>query len=101
MAQFYPDEDTLRPKLDEELKRAAVEGHFGNESWHAKKDGSRFWANVITMALKDENGDLQGFAKVVRDFSDRHAFPKRTTRSSSWSDTAARICWKAGCTGLI
>ena len=68
---LYPDEDALR-KLQEELKRAAGEGHVGTEGWHVKKDGSRFWANVITMALKDENGDLQGFARVVRDFSDRH-----------------------------
>ncbi len=37
-----------------------------------KKDGARFWANVVTMALKDENGKLQGFARVVRDFSERH-----------------------------
>jgi formate hydrogenlyase transcriptional activator len=69
---FYPDEDTLRVKVDEELKRAAGEGHVATEDWRVKKDGSRFWANAITMALKDENGDLQGFARVVRDFSDRH-----------------------------
>jgi len=37
-----------------------------------KKDGSRFWANIITMALKDDLGDIQGFARVVRDFSERH-----------------------------
>ena len=78
---FYPDEDTLRGKLDQELKRAASEGHVATEGWHAKKDGSRFWANVITMALKDENGDLQGFARVVRDFSDRHERDERLRRS--------------------
>ena len=78
---FYPDEDTLRAKLEEELKRAAGEGHVGNEGWHVKKDGSRFWANVITMALKDENGDLQGFARVVRDFSDRHERDEKLRRS--------------------
>jgi formate hydrogenlyase transcriptional activator len=77
---LYADEDTLRPKLDEELKRAASEGHFGNEGWHVKKDESRFWANVITMALKDENGDLQGFARVVRDFSDRHERDEKLRR---------------------
>jgi formate hydrogenlyase transcriptional activator len=37
-----------------------------------KKNGLRFWANVITVSLKDGNGDLQGFASVARDFSDRH-----------------------------
>jgi len=69
---LYAGEDALRVKLDEELKRAGAEGHFGNEGWQVKKDGSRFWANVITMSLKDGNGDLKGFARVVRDFSDRH-----------------------------
>jgi formate hydrogenlyase transcriptional activator len=80
-AGLYPSEDTLRVKLREELKRAAGEGHFGNEGWRVKKDGSRFWANVITMALKDENGDLQGFARVVRDFSDRHERDEKLRRS--------------------
>jgi hypothetical protein len=53
-----PGEDKLRIKIQEELERAAGEGHFGNEGWHLRKDGSRFWANVITKALKDENGAL-------------------------------------------
>jgi formate hydrogenlyase transcriptional activator len=78
---LYAGEDTLRVKLDEELKRAAGEGHAGTEGWHVKKDGSRFWANVITVALKDENGDLQGFARVVRDFTDRHDRDERLRRS--------------------
>lgn len=70
-ALFYPDEDAFS-KLQAKLKRGAVEGHVGAEGWHVKKDGSRFWANAITMAVKDENGELQGFARVVRDFTDRH-----------------------------
>jgi formate hydrogenlyase transcriptional activator len=78
---FYPDEDTLRARLEEELKKAASEGHAAAEGWHAKKDGSRFWANVITMALKDDHGDLQGFARVVRDFSDRHERDEKLRRS--------------------
>ena len=78
---LYPGEDTLSFKLQEELKRTAAEGHFGNEAWHLKKDGSRFWANVITMVLKDENGELQGFARVVRDFSERHERDEKLRRS--------------------
>jgi len=79
VSQCYPDEDAPR-KLQEELKRAAGEGHVGNECWHVKKNGSRFWANVITTALKDENGDLQGFARVVRDFSGRHERDEKLRR---------------------
>jgi PAS domain S-box-containing protein len=78
---LYSGDDTLRAKLDEELKRSAAEGHFGNEGRQVKKDGSQFWANVISMALKDQNGDLQGFARVVRDFSDRHERDEKLRRS--------------------
>jgi formate hydrogenlyase transcriptional activator len=74
-----PDEEAVS-KLQERLKRAAGEGHEGSEGWHVKKDGSRFWANVITQALKDGNGDLQGFARVVRDFSDRHERDEKLRR---------------------
>ena len=69
---LYPDEKGLRSKLQEHFNRAERQGHVGNEEWSLRKDGSRFWANVIMTALKDERGDLQGFAAVARDFSDRH-----------------------------
>jgi len=69
---LYHGDDTLRVKVQGELKRAIAEPNFGNEDWHSRKDGARFWANVLTVALKDENGELQGFARVVRDFTTRH-----------------------------
>lgn len=75
-ALFNPDEEALL-KLGQELERSAAEGHVGAEGWHVKKDGSRFWANVITMALRNERGELQGFARVVRDFTDRHERDER------------------------
>ncbi len=78
---LYPSEETLSVKVQEELKRTADEGHLGSEAWHVRKDGPRFWANVITMALKDENGELQGFARVVRDFSERHDRDEKLRRS--------------------
>ncbi|MDP9112361.1 MAG: sigma 54-interacting transcriptional regulator [Acidobacteriota bacterium] len=78
---LYASDDSLRAKVDEELKRAAAEGHLGNEGWQVKKDGSRFWANVITMSLKNEDGQLQGFARVVRDFSERHERDEKLRRS--------------------
>ena len=63
------------------MNRAATEGHVASEGWHIKKDNTRFWANVITVALKDEHGSLQGFARVVRDFSDRHERDEKLRRS--------------------
>ena len=69
---FEADADRGRVQLDKELKRAAVDGHVGNEGWKIKKDGSRFWANEITAVLKDVDGNLRGFARLVRDFTARH-----------------------------
>jgi len=69
---LYPTGADLNARLAEEFSRSSVEGHFGLEGWHARSDGSPFWANSITMALRDDSGNLQGFARAVRDFSDRH-----------------------------
>lgn len=80
---LYPADDALKTKLSDELKRSEEEGHFGNELWCMKKDGTRFWANIITMALKNENGELQGFARVVRDFSERHERDEKLRKSRS------------------
>lgn len=84
VSMFYPDAEAHR-QLQEKLKRAANEGHVGAEGWHLKKGGSRFWANVITSALKDSNGELQGFARVERDFSDRHERDEKLRRSRARS----------------
>jgi len=81
VSMLYPGDDALAGKLKEEFRRAALEGHTGTEGWQARKDGSRFWANAITMALRNENGELQGFARVVRDFSDRHERDEKLRRS--------------------
>jgi PAS domain S-box-containing protein len=80
VSTLHPEEDAFG-KLQEQLTRAVAEGHIGDECWQVRKNGSRFWANVITMALKDENGDLRGFASVVRDFSDRRQTDEKLRRS--------------------
>jgi PAS domain S-box-containing protein len=81
VSALYSGEAIVRGKLQEDLNRAVAEGHVGAEGWQVKKNGSRFWANAITMALKDEHGDLQGFARVVRDFSDRHERDEKLRRT--------------------
>jgi len=77
---LYPSEESPGVEPRQELERSAAEGHFGNEAWHVRKDGSRFWANAITQALRDENGELRGFARVVRDFSERHESDEKLRR---------------------
>ncbi len=80
-SSFYSDEEDEACDSREKWKRAAAEGHVGAECWHIRKDGSRFWANVITKALKNETGALQGFATVVRDFTDRHESDEKLRRT--------------------
>jgi PAS domain S-box-containing protein len=70
----------LNARLDHELNRSAANGHFGQEGWQVRRDGTQFWANCITVALRDEDGDLQGFAGAVRDFSDVYKTGEKTGR---------------------
>ena len=49
-----------------------IHDHLAYEGWHKRQDGSRFWANVLTTVLRDENLELEGYARMVRDFSARH-----------------------------
>jgi formate hydrogenlyase transcriptional activator len=70
-SRFYPQEDVAQGKPDRELKTAAAEGRFEEEGWRVRKDGCRFWANVVITAIRDEKGDLLGFSKVTRDFTER------------------------------
>ena len=68
---FYPPDDIAAGKPDHELVVAEAEGRFEDEGWRIRKDGSRFWANVIITALREADGTLVGFAKVTRDLTER------------------------------
>ena len=68
---FYPPEDIRAGKPERELHDAVEHGHAGDEGWRVRRDGSRFWADVTITAIFDDEGVLQGFAKVTRDDSDR------------------------------
>ncbi|WP_244813918.1 PAS domain-containing sensor histidine kinase [Caballeronia sp. Lep1P3] len=68
---FYPSDDIAAKKPQKELEAAASKGRIEDEGWRVRKDATRFWANVVVTALRDENGKLIGFAKVTRDMTDR------------------------------
>ncbi|MGC2279275.1 MAG: sigma 54-interacting transcriptional regulator [Candidatus Acidiferrales bacterium] len=70
-SQFYTPEDIEAGKPEQAVKTAAEQGAYEAEGWRVRKDGSRFWANVILTAVHGETGKLRGFARVTRDFSDR------------------------------
>lgn len=68
---FYPDELVQSGYVQRELEAAKRDGRFEDESWRVRKDGSRFWANVIITAIRDPDGRLLGFAKITRDLTER------------------------------
>lgn len=70
-SKFYPKEDLDAGKPEMELREATRLGSFEDEGWRLRKDGSRFWANVVITAVKDEAGNVRGFSKVTRDISDK------------------------------
>jgi PAS domain S-box-containing protein len=68
---FYPPEVAERGHPEYELEVALREGHYEEEGWRVRKDGSRFWANVLITAVFNKAGEHVGFAKVTRDTSER------------------------------
>lgn len=64
---FYPQEDVQAGKPEQVLCQAAIVGRVEAEGWRIRQDGSRFWANTVITALRDEIGNLRGFSKVTRD----------------------------------
>src|ERR1700759_1413221 len=68
---FYTPEDRAHGLPQRALQTTRDTGRFSAEGWRVRKDGSRFWALVIIDAVRDETGDLIGFAKVTRDITER------------------------------
>jgi len=76
-SRFFPSEDVQAGKPERELEKALAEGRAEDEGWRVRKDGSRFWANVVIAAVRDERGKLQGFSKVTRDVTERKRAEQR------------------------
>ncbi|HKW89973.1 MAG TPA: PAS domain S-box protein [Candidatus Acidoferrales bacterium] len=85
---FYPEDDMKRGKPAWALKQAAERGHFEDEGWRVRKDGSRFWASVVITALRDDAGRLRGFAKVTRDITERKHAEQEILRRSAELEAA-------------
>jgi PAS domain S-box-containing protein len=87
---FYPEEDILSGKPSRELEIAAREGRVEDEGWRLRKDGSRFWANVIITALRDDSGRLIGYGKVTRDFTEKIKATEALRREIAEKEEAQR-----------
>ncbi|HET6764225.1 MAG TPA: PAS domain-containing sensor histidine kinase [Longimicrobiaceae bacterium] len=79
---FYPPEDVAAGKPRMELEVASQVGWYEDEGWRVRKDGTRFWANVVITALRNEQGTLIGFAKVTRDLTERRAAELRARETA-------------------
>ena len=90
---FYPPEKVAEQFPQYELREAERTGHFEDEGWRIRKDGSRFWANVVITALRDSTGHLIGFSKVTRDLTERRAGEERAIQSARRvaAEEAARV----------
>ena len=96
---FYPPEDMQSGKPTRCLMRAASEGKFEEENLRVRKDGSQFWASVLITPLYDSAGRLYGYAKVVRDVTERKENERKmyeTERLATLGTTAAIFAHEMG-----
>ena len=79
---FYPESDIRAGKPKWELEVASKEGRLEDEGWRLRSDGTRFWANVVITALRDDHGTLVGFAKITRDLTERMEAQERALENA-------------------
>jgi PAS domain S-box-containing protein len=90
-SRFYPEEAIRSGWPKRELEMATRDGRFEDEGWRLRKDGSRFWANVVLTALRDDHGRLRGFAKVTRDLTDRRRMERLEADAQQMSEFVAML----------
>jgi PAS domain S-box-containing protein len=79
---FYGPEDLAREKPAMELEIAAREGRVEDQGWRIRKDGTQFWANTVINTLRDETGQIRGFAKITRDMTEQRAATENLRQSA-------------------
>lgn len=80
-SRFYTDEDRANRIPDNALAIAASTGKYEAEAWRVRKDGTLFWASAVIDAIRDDNGELIGFAKITRDMTERRAIQEQLNQS--------------------
>ncbi|HEX9455692.1 MAG TPA: sigma 54-interacting transcriptional regulator [Candidatus Binatia bacterium] len=83
-SQFYTAEDVVRGEPERALRLAAAAGKIEQQGWRVRKDGGRFWADVLITALRDDAGELSGFSKLTRDITERKRAEEELRRSEAY-----------------
>ena len=84
---FYTDEDRAANVPEENLAAAAEAGWIEEEGWRVREDGSRFWANVAITAILDDDGELEGYAKVTRDMTERREYEQQLREEKAFVES--------------
>jgi len=96
---FYTPEDVAAGHPEEALRTARAEGKFEDEGWRVRRDGSRFWANVLITVLLDKNGNPRGFSILTRDITERKQARERLLESERslrlLADAMPQMVWTA------
>ena len=71
LSVFLLEDPESASRVQEEMDAAIRDGRAENEGWRVRKDGSRFWANTVLVALRDDHGELIGFGKIMRDLTEQ------------------------------
>jgi PAS domain S-box-containing protein len=87
-ARFYPAAEVAGGKPRRDLDLAAASGRHEDEGWRVRKDGSMFWANVVFTAIRDQAGNLRGFAKLTRDLTERNKVEAALTNAKATAEKA-------------
>ena len=85
---FYPPEEATIGKPTTELETAIKAGRFEDDGWRVRKDGSRFWANVVVTPLQDQAGRVRGFVKITRDTTEKRKAEQQLVRRSAELEAA-------------
>ncbi|HEV8390398.1 MAG TPA: PAS domain S-box protein, partial [Dongiaceae bacterium] len=100
-SRFYTEEDRANGVPALALQTARERGQYEAEGWRVRKDGSRFWANVVLDAIRDNDGQLIGFSKVTRDVTERKEAQARDARFRRVVETAPNAIVMINATGAI
>jgi len=85
---FFTEADRKAGKPNHILTQTRINGRYQEEGWRVRKDGERFWASVVITALRDDSGELKGFAKITRDLTERRRADEEARRAAE--ERAAR-----------